>query len=211
MTKLIPAMFLTVLTVCLCGCASTSVVRTWKAPERSLQRDQGVAVIGIEDRLIIRQGFENRFVRKLAGHGQNAIPTHDLLSLDEIKADKATAAIRIAREGATAVLIIRMVDQATYSQQVSTTPALYNPTLAGHDAFGWYDYYSMAFSQMGTVRGGTKQNVYFETSLHDLKTGQRLWWGESVTVLKENTDKLEAADVLVAKVVQAMRKDGIIR
>jgi hypothetical protein len=56
-----------------------------------------------------------------------------------------------------------------------------------------------------------KQDIYLDSSLFDLKTGQRLWSALTSTVLKENADRLVVADSLVAKVVGAMRKDGLIR
>jgi hypothetical protein len=63
---------------------------------------------------------------------------------------------------------------------------------------------------MGVVWGSTKQNIYLDTSLFDLKTGQRLWSALTLTLLKENEDRLVVADALVAKLVSALRKDGLI-
>jgi hypothetical protein len=190
--------------LCLGGCASTEVVRTWKAPTGADVKVPRVAVVAVEDRLMIRQGIENRLVSELGKQGQDAIPTHDLLSLEEIKANKEVAAARVQQEGAQAVLIIRVLDQTTSAQTVVSGSMM-------SDGIGWYDYFTVAFFEMGTVRGITKQKFYFETSLHDLKTGQRLWWAQSVTTLKEDTDKLVAADVLAKKLAKALRKDGVIR
>jgi hypothetical protein len=64
---------------------------------------------------------------------------------------------------------------------------------------------------MGVIWGSMKQNLYLNSSLFDLKTGQRLWSATTLTVLKENADRLEVADSLVAKIVGALRKDGLIR
>jgi hypothetical protein len=64
---------------------------------------------------------------------------------------------------------------------------------------------------MGVTWGSMQQNIYLDSNLFDLKTGQRLWSAMTLSVLKENADRLEVADSLVAKVVGAMRKDGLVR
>ena len=113
--------------------------------------------------------------------------------------------------GATAVLIVRLVDQSTYSRQVRATPALYVSTVTGYESYSWYDCYSVAYTDMGVVWSSLKQNIYLDSSLFDLKTGQRLWSALTLTVLKEDADRLVVADSLVAKLVNALRKDGIVR
>ena len=64
---------------------------------------------------------------------------------------------------------------------------------------------------MSPTYGSLKQDVYLETALYDLKTEKRLWSGLSKTVIKEFTDRVAEMDPLVAKIVSAMRKDGVIR
>jgi hypothetical protein len=195
----------------LCGCASSSIKQTWKSPACQPGQVQKIAVLAVADRGMVRQGLENRFVRDLRGCGQDAMATHELLGLSEIKADKEAAAARFRAAGANTVLIIRLVDQTTYSRGMRATPEIWAPTANGYDSYGWYDYYSVAFMDMGVVWGSMKQDLYLDSNLFDLKTGQRLWSALSLTVLKENADRLEVADSLVAKVVRALRKDGLIR
>ncbi len=197
--------------LCLCGCASNSIKQTWKSPACQPGQVQKIAVLAVEDRGMVRQGLENRFVRELRGCGQDAMATHELLSLSEIKAGKEAAAARLSAAGANAVLIIRLVDQTTYSRGIQATPQYWLSTVNGYDSFGWYDCYSVAFMDMGVVWGSLKQDLYLDSSLFDLKTGQRLWSALTLTVLKENADRLEVADSLAAKVVGALRKDVLVR
>jgi len=159
----------------------------------------------------VRQGFENRFVRDLRATGQEATTTFDLLGLPEIKADKAAAAARLGAAGTTAVLVVRLVDQATYSREVQATSERWVPTVSGYAGYGWYDCYSVAFMNLGTTWGSTTQKVYLDTSLFDLKTGQRLWSALTLTSLKEESDRLAEVDSLITKVVAAMRQDGLVR
>ena len=127
--------------------------------------------------------------------------------MPDIKADKEAAAARLRAGGAEVVLIVRLVDQTTYSRDMRATPERWVPTVSGYGTYGWHDYYSVAFVDMGTTWSNTRQNIYLDTSLFDLKTGQRLWSTLTLTVLKDDSDRLAEADALIAKVVQAMRKD----
>src|SRR5690348_4458671 len=74
-----------------CSCAATSVKHTWKSPEFQGPAITKLASLVIDDRKMLRQGFENRFVTQLKGKGVTAIPTYELLSLGEIKEDKPAA------------------------------------------------------------------------------------------------------------------------
>jgi len=197
--------------LCLSGCASSSIKESWKSPAYQGGPVQKISVLAVDERELVRVALENRFVREMRQHGQDALATHELLGLPEIKADKEAAAARVRAAGADAVLIIRLVDQSTYSRQVQATPALFIPTVTGYESYGWYDCYTVAYTDMGVVWGSTKQNIYLDTSLFDLKTGQRLWSALTLTVLKENEDRLVVADSLVAKLVSALRKDGLVR
>ena len=193
------------------GCATSSVKQSWKSPSYQGGPAQKVAVLAVDERGLVRTAFENRFVRDLRGHAQEALATHELLGLTAIKADKEAAAARVRAAGAEVVLIVRLVDQTTRSRQVQATPALFVPTVTGYGDCGWYDYYTVAFTDMGVVWGSTKQDIYLESSLFDLKTGRRLWSALTLTVLRDDLDRLVEADSLVAKVVDAMRKDGLVR
>jgi hypothetical protein len=203
---------ITVAALCLAGCATSSIKQTSKSPTYQGGPVQKVAMIAVDERGLVRQGFENRFLQAFRAHGQEAVVTHDLLDLAEIKADKEGAAARLRGAGADSVFIIRLVDQTSYSRQVRATPERYASAATGFgDNYGWYDCYSVAFTDMSTVWGSTTQKIYLDTTLFDLKTGQRLWPALTLTVLKENVDRLAEADSLVGKVVSALCKDGMVR
>jgi len=200
--------------ILLIGCAATSVKSTWKAPDHKGPVSK-VAVLAVEERGDVRQALENRFRNQLEEKAQPAIVTHQLLSLDEIKEDKQKAAAEVHKAGAEAVLIVRMVDSTTRAREVRATPALFAPVTTGigtaYAAPGWYDYYTVAFMDMGTVWGSVEQTIYLETCLFDLKNGKLIWSALTETTLRENMDRLEEADRLVAKVLAAARQDGMIR
>ena len=201
---------LAALTLWLCGCATNSVKRTWKSPAYEAGPPRKISVLAVDERGDVRAAFENRLVKELRASGQDAAVTYSLLDLPEIKSDKAVAAARLSETGADAILVVRLVDQATYSREVQATPELYVPVATGAGSYGWYDYYSVAFDNLGVVWGSTTQSIYLDCSLFDLKTGQRLWSAQTVTVLKEDADRLAVGESLIAKVVKAMRKDGLV-
>jgi hypothetical protein len=64
---------------------------------------------------------------------------------------------------------------------------------------------------MSPTYGSLKQKVHLETSVFDLTSGRRLWSGVTQTVVSETTDRLAEMERTVAKVVAAMRKDGMVK
>ncbi len=210
MTTIFHPISLCAVAILLCSCAATSVKETWKAPD-CLQPVGKIAVLTIEQRGLLREGFENRFVAQLTKAGASALVTYDLLSLPEIKADKRAAADRFRAGGAEAVLILRLVDVASSYRESRAGNERYVPVLTGITSMGWHDYYSVGLMDMSTTYGTLKQKVYLETSLYDLKTEKRLWSGLTQTVVKEDMDRVAEMDPLIEKIVVAMRKDGMIR
>jgi len=198
------------LTLSLCGCAATSLKQTWKSPTCTGGPVQKIAVLGVDERDFYRSAVEGHFSSQLRAHGQSAFVTHDLLALPVIKADKQAAAARVREAGADSVLIVRLVSSTSSASQVRATPGYYAPVVTGYESGDWYSYYSVAYMDMGTVWSNSKRDVCLDTSLFDLKTGQRLWSGITQTVLKDEMDRNEKLSVLVAKVLAAMRKDGLI-
>jgi hypothetical protein len=193
------------------GCASSSIKQNWKSPAYQGGPVQKVAVLAVDERGIVREGLENRFVREMREHGQGSMATYNLLRLADVKADKEAAAARLRADGADAILIIRMVDQATYSREATTLPGLYPAGVTTYGGYGWYDFYSLAFGGLGVVNSSVERRIYIDSSFFELKTGQRLGAVLTQTVLKEDADALVVADALAAKVVKALGKDGLVR
>ena len=194
----------------LCGCAATSLKQTWKSPD-CRQPVGKLAIIVMEDRPMARPGFEQRLVAVFSTNGQPAETTYDLLSLAEIKQNKRAAAERLTASGAQAVLILRLAGRNSAYREVRAGRELWAPTIAGFETMGWYDYYNVAFTDMGTTYGSLRENVYVEAALYDLKTEKRLWSGLTETTVRENMDGLAEVEALAAKIAAAMRKDDVIQ
>src|SRR5215467_8955706 len=94
----------------LCSCAATSVKKTWKSPDYSGSAITNLAVLTVEERGLLRQGFENRLAAQLRKGGATAITTFDLFTLPEINQDKPAAAERLRKAGAEAIIILRLAN-----------------------------------------------------------------------------------------------------
>jgi hypothetical protein len=199
-----------ILVTIFCSCASTSVKDTWKSPGSPGARLTNLAVLAIDDRGLVRQGIENRFATQLRKGGASVVTTYDVLSLPEISRDKPAAAERLRSLGAEALVMMRLVDSATYYREFRSGPESYAQTITGFQPGVWYDYYSLAFMDMSTTYGGYKQKVYLETVVFDLKTAKRLWSVLTETTVTDTMDRVAEMDPIVEKVVAAMRKDGIV-
>lgn len=202
-----------VLALCLCGCAApSSVQQTWRSPAHGSGPVQKVAVVAVEERGLIRQAFENRLVRDLRAAGQAAFATHPLLGFAELQNDRPAAARRLRSAGADAVLIIRLADQSSEAYQVrATSPRYVENVTSLSTPVGGFDYYSVAFIDLGTIWSDSQRLVDLDTSLFALADGQRLWSCRTHTVLREETDRLAEADALIAKIIAALRKDGMVQ
>lgn len=201
----------TTLAALLCSCASTSLQQTWKAPDYQGAPQGKIGIIGVDERLVVRQTVEGHFAAQFNAVGQPATRTWELMSLGEIKADHQAAAARLKAEGVDAVLIVRLVDVATRTREVRESPGAFVPTITGFDTYPWYNYYSVAFVDMGIVRGSVSQEVYLESTLFSLTLGKRLFSGLTRTVLKDDVDRVEELKKLAGTVVKAMKKESVGR
>ena len=189
--------------LCLTGCSTNTVKHSWKSPACQGSQIKRIAVIAVDEREYVRPAVESRFVRELRNHGKEAITTQDLLGLPEIKADKNAAAARLVAAGADAVMIVRLADHKIYADQLRADPAY-------STGYTWYDYYLGVYLGTQPIWGNDIQEVYLDCNLFDLKTGERLWSALTETVLNQGDDRLVAADVLIAKLVKRLSKDGVV-
>ncbi|HTL57745.1 MAG TPA: hypothetical protein VL361_18810 [Candidatus Limnocylindrales bacterium] len=198
------------LAVLTCSCAATSVKTTWKSPEYRGGPLTNIAVLTIDERNLLRKGFENRLARELKKTGVSVVLTHELLSLSEINQDKRAAAERFRAAGAQAIAILRLASLNSQYRESRPGGERYAETITGFETGYWYNYYSVAYTDMGVTYGNLKQQVNLETRLYDLTTAKGLWGGLTQTVVSETMDRVAEMDPIVEKIVAAMRKDGMV-
>jgi len=199
--KMLP-IALAALTLIFCGCAATSVKQTSKSPSYHGGPVKNIAVVAMTDRDFYRQAIENHFSGILSEQGQSAFATHGLFSLSAAKADKQAAAARLRDAGADSVLVVRLVDSSTSSQQARATPSAFTSSAA--ESYGYLIIGSDA------SWNALHSDISIESSLYELASSERLWSGITRTVLKEDTDSFEKIEPLAKKIFALMRQDGII-
>jgi hypothetical protein len=177
-----------------------------------------MALLAVTDRGMLRAGLENRFARDLGSSVETVVPTHEHLSLSEIKEDKEAAAARLHAAGVATVLITRLSSSEEQAHSVRVGNESYAPVTTGYSPgfpyggyYNWHGYYTLAFQDMGTVWSSQTKQVYLETSLFDLGDGQRLWSCVTKTVLAESSDVVVEEDRLAALITNSLRKDGLVK
>jgi hypothetical protein len=199
--KILSVVF-TICTVIFCGCASSSVKQTWKSPSYQDGPVQKIAVLVKTDRNFYRQAIENYFSSILNEEGQSAFTTHDLFGLGAVKADRAAAAGRLLQGGADSVLVVQLIDATTHSRQTSVTSPAFTSSAA--------ESYGYLVMETDASWNTLQSDVYIESTLYKLASGERLWSGITRTTLKENTDSVAKIEPLGKTVFAQMRQDGVI-
>jgi hypothetical protein len=190
------------LALAFCGCAATSVKQTWKSPSYHGGPVGKIAVVVMTDRDFYRKAIENHFAGLLTEQGQSAFTTHDLFNLSAVKADRPAAVARLRQAGADSVLVVRLVDSATYSKQTHTASPAFTSSAA--ESYGYLIMGSNA------TWNSLQRDVYLESSLYELASSERLWSGVTRTVLKEDTDTVAKIEPLAKQLFALMRQDGVI-
>jgi hypothetical protein len=193
----------------LCSCAApTSLKSTWKAPDYRGGPMQKIAVLAVDEGGSYRPMFEGQCVAQLEQSGQPAFQTLGLLTLPEIRADREAAAAKLRAAGADSILVVRLVDSVNESKLVPTSGAT---TTVTADSVGCFEYVAAYTTTAGEMQKSLTLKVYIDTSLYDLASRKKLWTGLTETILREDTDRLGEIQPLVAKLVAALRADGLIR
>ncbi len=211
MKNKLPLFAVSMLAVLLCSCATTSVQKTWKSPAYTGGPVKKLAVLAVADNALVRPQLEGRLARDIGERGQPVTTTYKLLTLPQIKEDKAAAVAALREQGADYILIVRLLDETTYNRQVTAAPGAFSSGASDYAGYGWYGYYDMSFMDMSMTYSSTRQHLVLDSSLFDLNTNQRVWSVVTKTVVKEDADRIEVADGLAAKVVAELAKDGMIR
>ena len=194
----------------LCSCAATTIKKTWKSPEHRDTPFARLAVIVIDERGFLRQGFENRYVTQLQNDGATGYTTFNLLPLPDINQDKAAAAEKLKTVGAQAAIVMRLMDTATIYRESRPGSEQYADVVNGFEMGTWYNYWTVAYQDMSPTFGNLKMKIFLETSIFDLNTAKRVWSGLSQTTIPESMDRVAEMDEIVAKFLTAMRRDGMI-
>jgi len=183
------------------GCASTSLVNQWKAPDYTGGPMRKVLVVGVTKQPSLRRVFEDEFAARLEAAGVNAVPSYTVIKEDG-QADEAVLESAVQGLGADGVLVTRLVNKEQVTQ---ISPGFYHPA----PALGFYGWYSSAW--MGYYEPPTVYQydvVTAETSLYSPPQSTLVWSGTTETFSPKDVKKetTEFAEIIIG----ALRKEGII-
>lgn len=177
------------------GCGtSTKVTNQWKDPSYAAGPMRKVVVMGLEMPPATRHLVEDRVTVDLAKEGVDAAPSYAIFG-DELP-DRETARARLASQGFQGVLVLRL-------QRVSER-SRYVP---GDHFYGapYTTYWGSPYYGGHVV---TDEIVNFETSLWDLRDGDRVWTANTKT--ENPTSSKDFAKSLSKKVVPELQNMGLL-
>jgi hypothetical protein len=186
----------------LAGCASTSLVNQWKAPDYRGAAPKRVLVVGITAQSSIRRTFEDQFVLQLKVAGVDAVQSYTVLPEDgQVEEARLKKAVEDAR--ADGVITTRLVKA---EQKTQVTPGYYGPV----PTVGFYGWYSSAWMGVYDPPQVYQYDVYTsETSLYHVSDGKVVWSGTAQTTAPGSNIEKEIAQY-AELMIKAMRDAKVL-
>ena len=171
-----------ILILLLTSCASTKVTNEWKDPNFSSSKFNKILILGVAKQPAQRKFYEDTFVQLLEEKGIIAIPSHTLVTHDEMLAERAvvkdTIAHKIKDMDFDGVIVTR-VRGSKEKIQPKTTNSFYH----------YYDNSLSAAFSSRTISPSYTQEFSLESKLYDTKTEKLVFSLSTDTVAQNNINK----------------------
>jgi hypothetical protein len=209
---------LLLLLLSLTGCASVSMVASWKDPSPPTKKYGTFLVAGVTENRQMRQLFEEVLSGELRKKGLSATPSYTITGVEEKQSQKSLEnAVR--KSAADAVLTTRVTASKrttdTHVGYVMTDRGFTNPYLSGYDVmpndlYGFYgaSVVSYATFDMKPVEVTTSTTFTLETNLFDAVTNKLVWSG--TTTVKNPKGMISVSEEFAGVVMKAMSGEGVI-
>lgn len=185
------------------GCATTSLQNSWKDPGVQAKQYRKLLVVGLANKLQMRQVFEEVFTGEVRKQGVAGIPSYTITGVAEPKPDRASVEEAVKKSGADGVITTRVVD-VKRNTDVHTGFVMTDRGMT--DIYGVPATYATFVHQPVEVTSSTEAAI--ETNLFDAETGRLVW---SVTSRAVNPEGIiNVTRELANLVVKAMARDGLI-
>jgi len=184
------------------GCSSISLRSSWKDPGAAPKQYRKLLVVGVEEKLLLRQVFEEVFAAELSKKGVIGIASYTITGVKD-KPSRASLEEAVKKSGADGVITTRRVSM----KEDKVARSGFIMTERGYtDVYGVPVTFATFVSQPVEVSMSTKATV--ETNLFDSETGRLVWSGTSSAVNPEGiiTSSRDLAD----SVIKAMARDGLL-
>jgi hypothetical protein len=217
MKKAVSALLALVVMVVMTGCSSLSLVNSWKDPAGTTKPYRKLLVVGIADKVQMRQTFEEVFASEVSKKGAAGIASYTITGVDA-KPSRTLLEEAVKKSGADGVITTRLASIQENRQVrtgfVVTDRGFTNPAFSGDEAFpvDVFDFYggsvSYAVFEHKAVDITMSKKFGIETNLFDARTGRLVWSGTAIVTDPKGliTVSTELADT----VVKEMIKDGLM-
>jgi len=199
------------------GCSSLSLVNSWKDPAATTKQYRKLLVVGIAEKMQMRQVFEEVFASEVSKKGANGIASYTLTGVRD-KPSRAMLEEAVKKSGADGVITTRLADMKENRQGrtgfVVTDRGFTNPAFSGDDLYpvNLFDFYggsvSYATFEHKAVDITMSTKVAIETNLFDAATGRLVWSG--TTSVTDPKGLITVSRELADTVVKEMVKDGLM-
>ena len=196
----------------LAGCATTSMVDTWRDPNYKGKAFHNFLVVGITKDPGVRRVFEDIFTAELRGRGLQATASYTITPPDQA-VTKELLAEAVKKSGADVVVTTRVVN---VRQQSSVTPGYIETYGPGPGPYSYpymypqrdlYGYYGASqVIQPPTVQ--TYEVATLETVLFDVADASMVWSGTSTTF--ETHQTVTVSKELSRLIIKSLVKAGLI-
>jgi hypothetical protein len=189
------------------GCATTSFVSTWKAPDAQplqFQRGDKIIAMVISDQVSLRRSGEAHLASVLDARGFKGVPAYMLIPEDEVR-DEGKAKIRVDSANVAGIVVFRPM--GAEKELVVTSSSYGSPYYGGFWGGGYYGYgWGGAYGSQTTSYTNTYVSV--ETLIYDLRQNKLVWAGRSKT--SNPSDMASFVNDLAEAVTGELRSVGLI-
>jgi hypothetical protein len=187
-------------TLALAGCATTSFVSTWKAPDATPVNPKGkkVAALVMMTEQGSRRAAEDALVRSLNSRGTVGVAVYTLIP-QGMEVTEASVRAALEQAGAAGIVVMRPV--GVEKEEIPTTVTYGGPMYGGFYG-GYYGYGSgMAWGGTTVTGGGTMTIISVETLVYSLEQNKLIWASRSKTTDPANLAALvtEIADAVASE------------
>jgi len=204
--------------VMMTGCATVSMVDSWKDPKLPPKSYRDFLVVGISQKWQMRQVFEEVFTAELRKRGISATPSYTITGVEE-KPSRESLERAVRSTSADAVITARIVatkqETVKSSGYVMTDRGYTNPIFSRDDVmpvdlFGFYGASTVSYATFDSkpVDVTTSTTTTIETNLFDVATKKLVWSNTANAV--EPAGFITASEDFAKVVIKAMSKEGFI-
>jgi hypothetical protein len=152
------------------SCATTTLKSAWMDSAYKGGPLKNVLIIGIDRNPTVRELLEDEFAEQLKARGTAAVPSHTILSEEEIL-DKGTIVSKMKERGIDSVLVVSVADVKAMGTYESYPP---------YSSIGDFATDYLACCQYVSVG----RDVFIKTGIFDAKYDKLIWSALSETIVE---------------------------